>query len=271
MAWPGSDQPSDAARSAPVRALGPRWRGALLALAVVWPLAAAAAVVDEFAGFSHAALVLAIGVTGLLASALTFALGRPAGQPSPRHNAASAMPAQAPAGQDAAPHDALTGLPTFQPFSERLLAEFQRVKRHGGELAVVLIDINHLGSINEQFGTEVGDDVLRRVAQCLATTKRASDVLTRLGDDELGLLLIESDRRGAVTFVERVYQRLARETISVSRAARPVTVWIGVCAGVGAYHPNMTSADDILTAAVDDLNAAKAERDRRRGRWLATQ
>jgi diguanylate cyclase (GGDEF)-like protein len=162
--------------------------------------------------------------------------------------------------------DPLTGLPTFQPFSQRLLAEFQRVKRSEGLLTLMLVDVNHLGRINEQFGAEVGDQVLRQVAACLEMSKRMSDVLARMGDDEFGLLLPDCEAPGARAFVERVQQRLARESIRVQIGDRSTSLWIGICAGI-AICDGAADADELLTAAVDDLNAARDERDRRRQRW----
>ena len=161
--------------------------------------------------------------------------------------------------------DSLTGLLTFQPFSQRLLEEFHRVKRTRGSAAVVLVDVNQLGQINEQFGAEVGDQVLRTVSDCLEMSKRVSDILARMGDDEFGLLLLDCDDVGARAFVDRVEQRLARESLSVELGDRATTLWIGICAGVAIGNVDVPDADALLTAAIDSLNADKEKRDRRRG------
>jgi diguanylate cyclase (GGDEF)-like protein len=163
--------------------------------------------------------------------------------------------------------DPLTGLRTFQPFSQRLLEEFHRVKRTEECAALVLVDVNHLAQINEQFGVEAGDQVLRQVSACLELSKRGSDVLARMGDDEFGLLLLDCDRAGAGAFIERVQELLARESISVEVEGGSTSVWTGICAGVAIFDSNTGAADDVLTAAVDDLNEAREARDRRRERW----
>ena len=163
--------------------------------------------------------------------------------------------------------DPLTQLPTFQPFSQRLLEEFDRVRRTEECVALVLVDVNHLAQINEQFGAEAGDQVLRQVSACLELSKRVSDVLARMGDDEFALLLLDCDRAGARAFIERVQELLARESIPVQVEGGSTSVWTGICAGVAICDSNTGAADDVLTAAVDDLNAAREARDRRRERW----
>jgi diguanylate cyclase (GGDEF)-like protein len=163
--------------------------------------------------------------------------------------------------------DPLTNLPTFQPFSRRLYEEFQYVKHAGGQLAVVLVDINNLASINEQFGPGVGDEALQHVTTCLQASKRMNDVVARMGDDEFGMLLLDCDAAGAKAFVERVQEWLARESIPVTSKGRTTSLWVGVCAGVAVCGDAMENADDAITMAVDDLNASRDKRDRLRSNW----
>jgi diguanylate cyclase (GGDEF)-like protein len=250
------------------------WLPAILAMAGAWALAATFAVLDLAMGLPAATLLLALAMTVALGAVVWFATqsdiisgAAPAEKPAEPEYPEGFNPSTAPA--NGGHHDALTGLPTFHPFSEHLLQEFQATKRHGKPLSVVLIDINGLADINKQFGDAVGDQALVRVAECLTETKRTFDVLARLGDDEFGLVLVDSGRDGAVAYVDRVYERLARDAIRSGTKQRPISVWVGVCAGVGTTAPGMTSADDLLAAAIDDLNAAKQERDRRRKSWRA--
>ncbi len=169
---------------------------------------------------------------------------------------------------DTLPTDALTGLPTFQPFSQRLLEEFRLVKATGGGLALVLVDINHLARVNDHFGTEAGDEVLRHLTRCLMATKRGNDVLARMGDDEFALLLVDCDGQGARAFIERLNEWLAREPATANMAKKKTaSIWVGICAGMACADGSMLDTDELLTAAVEDLNAAQQARDRRRQRW----
>ena len=134
-------------------------------------------------------------------------------------------------------------------------------------MAVVLVDVNHLAQVNDQFGSETGDNVLREVADTIVGSKRMSDMAARMGDDEFGVLLLDCNQAGARAFVERVHERLDRQSIPVEAGGRTTSVWIGICAGVGVCDAATPDADAALTAAVDDLNESRAARDRRRNRW----
>ncbi len=163
--------------------------------------------------------------------------------------------------------DPLTGLLTFQPFSQRLLDEFHLSKRYGGRGVLVLVDLNHLGEINEQFGTEAGDQVLQLLANSMQATKRATDVIARLGDDEFAALLLECNAAGAAAYIDRLQQHLARESVEVRQGERSSSIWVGICAGTAECGPDSADADEILTSAVDSLEQSRAARDRRRERW----
>ena len=170
---------------------------------------------------------------------------------------------------DDASYDRLTGLPTFHAFSQRLLDEFQLAKAAGESVAVVLIDINQLAKVNEQFGPEVGDEVLRHVTACLQLSKRSSDLLARMGDDEFGLVLPRCVYEGAQLFVERVKERLAQDSVTVTVQGRATSIWVGICAGAAVAGSATADADEVLTAAVDDLKASRIKRDDTQERWRA--
>jgi diguanylate cyclase (GGDEF)-like protein len=168
---------------------------------------------------------------------------------------------------EGAVRDPLTGLPTFQPFSERLLEEFHRMKLYGGSMALILFDVNDLEAINAEFGSAAGDAVLQHLARVLRAAKRVTDVLARMGDDEFGVLLLECDEEGARAFVERVQDVVTRLPLRVEVGGQTKTFWFGICAGVGLGHPRLESPDEIITAAVEDLNEAKTLLEQRRSAW----
>ena len=253
------------------------WRWLLLFVAAMAPLIAVAALRGPL-DLPNAVVGAGVLLSLLLAAAVTatdLLASRPVGNRRylsfvERGEATEPKPAterNVMSISDSVSYDPLTGLPTFQPFSRRLLEEFHRVKESGELLALVLVDINHLARINEQFGVEVGDQVLRHVTACLQLSKRMKDILARMGDDEFGLLLPDCDGPGAYAFVERLNERLSRDSIKVRVGDWSTSLWIGICAGVAICDPTTPDADELLTTAVDDLNAAREERDRRRQRW----
>ena len=100
--------------------------------------------------------------------------------------------------QQASIHDALTGLRNRRGFDDRLATEAARVRRHGDDLALCLLDLDGLEGVNDALGHAAGDDVLRAVARHF-TEVRGEDAAFRLGGDEFAFMLVgagEADARG---------------------------------------------------------------------------
>ena len=85
-------------------------------------------------------------------------------------------------------HDPLTGLPNRVLFQDRLANALARARRHGSEVAVMLLDLDHFKDVNDTLGHSVGDKLLREVASRLSEVARASDTWARLGGDEFALV-----------------------------------------------------------------------------------
>lgn len=100
--------------------------------------------------------------------------------------------------------DALTGLRNRRCFGERLSEELCRLKRSGGHLSVVCIDVNDFKRLNDTEGHAAGDAALCAVAQVLETLVRAEDLVCRLGGDEFVVLLPDTDRAQAERVVDRI-------------------------------------------------------------------
>ena len=90
--------------------------------------------------------------------------------------------------------DPLTGLANHRVLQQRLAAEVGRSVRHGRPLSVAVIDVDHFKQINDVGGHEIGDEMLVRVARCLAKLARAEDTLGRAGGDEFTWVLPETRR-----------------------------------------------------------------------------
>jgi len=86
-------------------------------------------------------------------------------------------------------YDSLTGLPNRNLFNDRLEHGIASAQRHGGALALLCIDIDHFKRVNDAFGHEAGDELLREVAARLARTVRSSDTVARWGGDEFVAIL----------------------------------------------------------------------------------
>jgi diguanylate cyclase (GGDEF)-like protein len=225
-------------------------------MALAWAGAIAAALVDEFGPVAHLPFVTAMGMTGLLVGA-SFLWTAPA--------KVEDIPASV---DDDGARDGLTGLPTFNAFSRRLNDEFTRARRMGRRVAVVLIDVNNLTAVNREYGVRSGDDVLRHVAGAIEGTKRYNDIAGRLGDDEFGVILLDTGEDGVQAFIDRLEERLAREAAVSEVSGRSISLWAGICSGSAVSSPETTAPEAVLDAAVASLDDAKQERERRRRSWL---
>jgi diguanylate cyclase (GGDEF)-like protein/putative nucleotidyltransferase with HDIG domain len=145
--------------------------------------------------------------------------------------------------------DPLTGLANHRDFHDRLATEIARARRHGRPLSLALIDIDHFKQINDSAGHETGDRVLAEVASRLGRASRAEDVLARIGGDEFGLLLPETDRLAALSALERARQAVSRRPFGLWQ----VTVSAGICDLASAGDP-----DELFRLADDALYWGKA-------------
>jgi len=236
------------------------WVPAVLRLlTLAWATAIVAALVDEFGPVAHLPFLTAMGMTGLLVGATFLWTAREDGDLRKRRQDAE---------DEDAENDLLTDLPTFNYFSRRLGDEFARSRRMGRHISVVLIDVNNLTAVNKEYGVRAGDEVLRHVARAVDGTRRFNDVVARLGDDEFGVLLLDTAEEGVNAFIERLEDRLARESAAADIGGRTVSLWAGVCSGSAVSLPEMTRSDAVLEAAMSSLSQAKQERERRRRMWL---
>lgn len=251
-------------RGRPRDARGPfLWMPVVLRLlTVAWAGAIVVALLDEFGLSPHLPFLMAMGMTGLLVGS-SFVLTRDearSAEESRRH--------RDDADEDGT-RDLLTDLPTFNYFARRLADEFGKSRRVGRRISVVLVDVNNLNAVNKEYGVRAGDEVLRHVALAIDNTKRFSDVVARLGDDEFGVLLMNTGDEGVSAFVERLEDRLARDSAVAEVGGRSISLWAGICSGSAVSDPGMIKAESVLEGAMASLTAAKQDRERRRRMWLS--
>jgi diguanylate cyclase (GGDEF)-like protein/PAS domain S-box-containing protein len=126
--------------------------------------------------------------------------------------------------------DALTGLPNRQAIMNKATKEFSRAKRYDRALALVMIDVDHFKSINDQYGHATGDHVLTNVGHILGETLRDSDILARIGGEEFVLLLPDTPKVNAENVAERMRTRLANTAIKHETLELSITASFGVAA-----------------------------------------
>lgn len=161
--------------------------------------------------------------------------------------------------QHLADHDPLTDLYNRRRFEDELQRELSRATRYGHGGALLLMDLDHFKSVNDNFGHIWGDETLRRVAAILRERLRNTDVLARLGGDEFAVLLPEGDEVRAVKLAEELLEVLRSQAIETDRGEIQLTTSIGVVTLDALKDSEM----DPLVAADTAMYRAKHEgRDR---------
>lgn len=137
--------------------------------------------------------------------------------------------------------DELTGLYNRKYLHHRLEAEISRAKRYGTRLSCLLLDIDYFKIVNDMYGYDWGDILLRKIAQMLSALVRKEDVLTRYGDEEFIIILPETTEQQAMIFAERFRKDVEKmEFIPANEEERhPITISGGI-----ASFPSMEEVDE---------------------------
>jgi diguanylate cyclase (GGDEF)-like protein len=152
-----------------------------------------------------------------------------------------------------ATHDGLTGLPNRALALDRLAQSLARARRSQTGVAVLYLDLDLFKQINDAWGHEAGDSVLREVAKRLKACVRRSDTVARLGGDEFLLVLSEAaERRAAEAVAAKVVRSLSRD-ISVGESSCSV----GVSIGISLYPQDGREAKELIRAADAAMYADK--------------
>ena len=123
--------------------------------------------------------------------------------------------------------DPLTGINNRRFLTARLESELERTNRYGQDLQVCLLDVDHFKSVNDTWGHDVGDDVLRIIANHLKQTMRETDIVARFGGEEYCLVLTETSADEAKVFLERVRKQIANLELPVQQDVIRVTCSFG--------------------------------------------
>jgi diguanylate cyclase (GGDEF)-like protein len=160
-----------------------------------------------------------------------------------------------------ATHDPLTGVFNRRHVEELLRTELDRAERHARPLAVAMLDADHFKKINDTYGHQTGDEVLRTISQRCQSTLRSNDVLGRYGGEEFIVVFPETSLEDAGAVAERLRAAVAEVPIKVGDNALDVTVSIGLAAFAPGYNLDemFHRADAALyTAKQDGRNLVRA-------------
>jgi diguanylate cyclase (GGDEF)-like protein/PAS domain S-box-containing protein len=150
-------------------------------------------------------------------------------------------------------HDALTGLPNRLLFQDRFEHAIARAHRAQKQVAILFLDLDQFKKVNDTLGHEVGDQLLREVAERLRGCARESDTLARLGGDEFVLLLEEiEDMNGASAAAKKIVNRL-----SPAFRAGGFELYTTASIGIALYPDNGESVEELMKCADVAMYRAK--------------
>ena len=150
--------------------------------------------------------------------------------------------------------DPLTGLANRRALGERLGYEIARHTRHGESFAVLALDLDSFKAVNDRFGHDAGDELLREAAAALVEVVRAQDTVVRLGGDEFCVLAPQTGQASADHLTARVRDALAGVTAGLNG--------LSASTGTAVFPSDGTTPEALL--AVADLTALEAKRRLRR-------
>lgn len=152
-----------------------------------------------------------------------------------------------------ATRDSLTGLYNHSHFFELLEAEISRSERHSYELAVIMLDMDRktgLKQINDTYGHQTGDALLREVAKILAFNVRLADSVARYGGDEFAVLAPETGKNEALVLANRLCRRLGEVPIKIAGMEFRISMSIGVAVFYPKTGISVTALVDLADQAL---------------------
>jgi diguanylate cyclase (GGDEF)-like protein len=155
--------------------------------------------------------------------------------------------------------DFLTGLSNRRDFMELAEAALIRSERYSRPLSVFMLDIDHFKKINDTYGHQLGDEVLRHLSEIMQKTLREVDVIGRIGGEEFAVLLPETTLDSAAKVAERLREKISLHAIPL---ASGLPLHFSVSIGVAVLTTKGLNIDTLLNFADEALYQAKRERNK---------
>lgn len=124
--------------------------------------------------------------------------------------------------------DGLTGLLNHRAFYDRLKQEFERYRRYGSNLSIIIADSDDLKKYNDTFGHPVGDEILRKIGEILRETSRETDVLARYGGDEFVILLPQTNAENTMNMAQRMKMKIENHEFSIQGKHFTTSISMGI-------------------------------------------
>ncbi len=149
--------------------------------------------------------------------------------------------------------DGLTGLYNYRYFIKALDSEYARAIRHSHSLALLLLDIDDFKGVNDNFGHQFGDFVLKNIALLIKRSVRNTDLVARYGGDEIAIILLEADKQSALEVSKNLRKKIEKQSFNSQGNSLSVTVSIGVAVapekGIKDWEALLNAADQAMYRA----------------------
>ena len=151
--------------------------------------------------------------------------------------------------------DGLTGLANRTAFDEQIGRITREAKRNSEVFSIIMIDIDHFKAFNDDYGHQIGDQVLRLVAMSLINGVKGQDMAARYGGEEFVLILPDTNENAAAAVAENLRKAIEKKEV-LNRATGDSLGQITVSLGVAQYYGD-TNADELISRADKALYASK--------------
>lgn len=152
-------------------------------------------------------------------------------------------------------HDDLTGVYNKKAFYEKLREMVAFGNRYSRGFSVAVLDIDHFKHVNDRFGHQVGDFLLKSFAKFLEVNVREVDRLFRIGGEEFAILIFEKHKSETLKMLERIKSLLERKEFYEPRTK--TTIRITVSAGIAGFPEDATDAEELVRLADTAMYRAK--------------
>lgn len=173
--------------------------------------------------------------------------------------------------EELATTDGLTGLLNKRTMIEVAEQKIAAAKRFNRSLSVLVTDIDHFKKVNDTFGHDVGDVVIKGLGEILRRMKRNTDAVARFGGEEFVIICEETDARGAMLLAERVREELSRTTFhpagKLGPTGQPLEVRVNCSIGVATYPDAGVTWEEMFKAADEALYVSKRSGRNRSTAW----
>ncbi len=169
--------------------------------------------------------------------------------------------------EELATMDGLTGLLNKRAMLEVADQKITAARRFSRRLSVLVTDIDHFKKVNDTYGHDVGDVIIKGLGDVLRRAKRTTDAVARFGGEEFVVICEETDARGAMLLAERVREELERTTFHAAGSGGPVQCQVTCSIGIATYPEAGSTWEELFKAADESLYVSKRSGRNRSTAW----